>query len=114
MQPCLRRCYATRMVLRRAVLTAALLLTLATAALAQAPVSYRLSFPEPEHRWMQVEVTFSEVPSGPLTFRMSRTSPGRYALHEFAKNVFDVRVRNGKGTSLSPSRPDLHRWTVTG
>ena len=45
---------------------------------------------------------------------MSRTSPGRYALHEFAKNVFDVRVRDGKGTALVPSRPDLHQWDVAG
>ena len=81
---------------------------------AQAPVSYRLSFPAPEHRWMQVEVTFSDVPSGPLQVRMSRTSPGRYALHEFSKNVFDVRVRDGKGTALTPARPDLHQWDVAG
>ncbi len=63
---------------------------------------------------MQVEVTFSEVPPGPLQVRMSRTSPGRYALHEFSKNVVDVRVRDGKGTALTPARPDLHQWTVTG
>jgi predicted metalloprotease with PDZ domain len=81
---------------------------------AQAPVSYRLSFPEPEHRWMQVEVTFADVPPGPLQVRMSRTSPGRYALHEFAKNVFDVRIRDGKGTPLTAARPDLHQWNVGG
>lgn len=82
------------------------------AALAQAPVDYRLSFPAPEHRWMQVEVTFREVPPGPLQVRMSRTSPGRYALHEFAKNVFDVRIRDGKGQALTATRPDLHQWDV--
>lgn len=45
---------------------------------------------------------------------MSRTSPGRYALHEFAKNVFDVRIRNGQGSELTASRPNLHQWNVTG
>jgi predicted metalloprotease with PDZ domain len=80
----------------------------------QAPVEYRLSFPEPEHRWMQVEVTFRDVPTGPLQVRMSRTSPGRYALHEFAKNVFDVRLRDGKGTALAATRPDLHQWDIAG
>ena len=45
---------------------------------------------------------------------MSRTSPGRYALHEFSKNVFDVTMRDGKGTPLTPTRPDLHQWNVTG
>lgn len=63
---------------------------------------------------MHVEVTFSEVPTGPLQVRMSRTSPGRYALHEFAKNVFDVQVRDGKGGALTPTRPDLHQWNVAG
>jgi predicted metalloprotease with PDZ domain len=73
-----------------------------------------LTFPEAEHHWMQVEVTFRDVPAGPLQVRMSRTSPGRYALHEFAKNVFDVRVRDGRGNALTPERPDLHQWTVAG
>ena len=68
----------------------ALVAGLVAPAAAQAPVSYRVSFPTPEHRWMQVEVTFADVPAGPLEVRMSRSSPGRYALHEFAKNVFDV------------------------
>jgi predicted metalloprotease with PDZ domain len=102
------------MTLRRALLTACLVLATAVAAFAQAPVEYRLSFPEPEHRWMQVEVAFREVPAGPLQVRMSRTSPGRYALHEFAKNVFDVRVRDGKGNALMPTRPNLHQWDVAG
>jgi predicted metalloprotease with PDZ domain len=97
-----------------AMIVVLLLLPAATAAQAPAPVEYRLSFPEPEHRWMQVEATFREVPSGPLHVRMSRTSPGRYALHEFAKNVFDLRVRDGKGTALTPERPDLHEWDVAG
>ena len=51
----------------------------------QAPIRYQLSFPQPEHRWMQVEVLFPEVGTAPLAVRMSRSSPGRYALHEFAK-----------------------------
>ena len=102
------------MIVCRLALTALVFLTASTAALTQAPVSYRISLPTPEHRWMQVEVTFTEIPAGPLQVRMSRTSPGRYALHEFAKNVFDVRVRDGKGTAIVPSRPDLHQWDVAG
>ncbi|MGH9176115.1 MAG: M61 family metallopeptidase, partial [Vicinamibacterales bacterium] len=101
------------MLVRRLTLTAFLILA-TTAAFAQAPVSYRISLPAPEHRWMQVEVTFTEIPAGPLQVRMSRTSPGRYALHEFSKNVFDVRVRDGKGTALAPTRPDLHQWDIAG
>jgi len=102
------------MTIRAMALAVFLVIGATAAALAQAPVSYRVSFPAPEHRWMQVEVTFEGVPAGPLDVRMSRTSPGRYALHEFAKNVFDVRVRDGRGRTLTPTRFDLHQWTVTG
>ena len=50
-------------------------------------ITYRITVPEPQHHWMQVEVTLEQVPAGPLELRMSRTSPGRYSVHDFAKNV---------------------------
>ena len=75
-------------------------------------IEYTLSFPAPEHRWMQVEARFPNAPAGPLQLRMARTSPGRYALHEFAKNVFDVAIVNGKGQRLTATRPDPHQWDV--
>ncbi|MDP1570095.1 MAG: hypothetical protein Q8L86_08835 [Vicinamibacterales bacterium] len=99
---------------RRVLLAIGIWLVLAAPAFAQAAVEYRVSFPAPEHRWMQVEVAFRDIPAGVLDVRMSRTSPGRYALHEFAKNVFDVAVTNGAGAPLTPARPNLHQWAVSG
>lgn len=86
----------------------------ATSTANQTAIEYRVMLAAPEHRVLDVEVTFAGLPAAPLEVRMSRTSPGRYALHEFAKNVFDVRARDGHGKTLSPDRPDLHRWTVSG
>jgi predicted metalloprotease with PDZ domain len=77
-------------------------------------VSYEFSFPEPEHRWMQVAITFSELPSAPLSLRMSSASPGRYARHDFAKNVFDVRAEDGAGNPIEPTRSGMARWDVEG
>jgi predicted metalloprotease with PDZ domain len=91
------------------LLIAVVIVLFSSAAWAQA-VEYTLSFPAPEHRWMQVQVRFPNVPAGTLQVRMARTSPGRYALHEFAKNVFDVAAVNGKGQSLTAARPDPHQW----
>jgi predicted metalloprotease with PDZ domain len=98
----------------RPVLLAIVLLTAAAHAFAQAPVRYRLAFPEREHRLMEVEATFADVPDGPLQLRMSRSSPGRYAVHEFAKNIVDVRITNEQGGTLTVSRPNPHQWNVTG
>ncbi|MGB7218889.1 MAG: hypothetical protein WBD07_08775 [Vicinamibacterales bacterium] len=79
---------------------------------AAAPVRYRFSFPEPQHRWMQVEATFPELGPAPLELRMSRSSPGRYSLHDFAKNVYDVHAYGADGLEIPTSRPDAYGWTV--
>ena len=88
-------------------------------AFAQAPVTYRVSFPAPEHHYAQIEVTFPNLPAGMLEARMSRSSPGRYALHEYAKNVFELQAFDGKGkvltadaaesVSMGHRRPRRHR-----
>jgi predicted metalloprotease with PDZ domain len=79
---------------------------------AQSSVAYRLTFPAPEHRWMQVEMTLTDLPPGPLELHVSRSSPGRYALHEFAKNVYDVQITDNENRSLAITRPNLHQWRV--
>jgi predicted metalloprotease with PDZ domain len=81
---------------------------------AASPIQYRLSFPEPQHHWMQVDASFAELGSAPLELRMSRSSPGRYSLHDFAKNVYDVHVFDAAGRELPATRPDPYGWTVTG
>jgi predicted metalloprotease with PDZ domain len=81
--------------------------------LGESPISYRFTFPEPEHHWMQVEATFADLGSGPLELRMSRASPGRYSLHDFVKNVYDVHVIGANGRELETARPDPYGWTVT-
>lgn len=81
---------------------------------AAAPIRYRLTFPEPQHRWMQVEASFSELGSGTLELRMSRSSPGRYSLHDFAKNVYDVHAFAAGGRQLQTTRPDPYGWNVAG
>ena len=78
----------------------------------QTAISYRFSFPEPQHHWMAVEATFTDVPAAPLELRMSRSSPGRYSLHDFAKNVYDVTAKGPDGRSLTLTRPDPYGWTV--
>jgi len=74
-------------------------------------VAYRFTFPEPQHHWMQVDASFSGLGPGPLELRMSRASPGRYSLHDFAKNVYDVEAQDDTG-SLELTRPDPYGWTV--
>jgi predicted metalloprotease with PDZ domain len=101
--------------MRYAIRTAPLFVWLvAASAFAQAPVTYRLAFPAPEHHYAEVEVTFPALPAGTLEARMSRSSPGRYAIHEYSKNVFDVKAFDGKGKALVATRPNPYQWNVSG
>ena len=92
----------------------ALLLAAAPAA-AQQSVEYEIRFPNRAHHEAEVTATFRGVPAGrPLQVRMSRSSPGRYALHEYAKNVYAFRAADGGGRALVPTRPNMHQWDVAG
>jgi predicted metalloprotease with PDZ domain len=81
---------------------------------ADVPINYRFTFPEPHHRWVQIEATFPEVGTAPLELRMSRASPGRYALHDFSKNAYDVHAFGADGREIATTRPDPYGWTVAG
>ena len=77
-------------------------------------VEYRLVFPEPAHRWLVVEATFADLPQESLVVRMSSASPGRYARHEFVKNVIELAATDGAGRPLPTTRPDASSWSVAG
>lgn len=76
--------------------------------------SYMMSFDNAVHHEALITATFPELKTYAVTVRMSRTSPGRYALHEFAKNVFNLSASNSKGEALDIRRLDPYSWEITG
>lgn len=95
------------------VVLAACTLAVAGAQRAAQPVVYRITFPDAAHHVADVEVTFTGVAAGSLRAVMSRSSAGRYALHEFAKNVYDVHATDQQGHDLPVARPNPYEWDVT-
>ena len=98
----------------RVVASLSVAVLMSVPAAAQAPVTYRVAFPAPEHHYAVIEVTFPNLPPVTLETRMSRSSPGRYALHEYAKNVFELQAFDGAGKELPVSRPNPYQWDVAG
>ena len=66
----------------------------------QKPVFYSVSFPNAVHHEAEIVITVPQAPSGALKFRMSRSSAGRYATHEFGKNIYNVKASNVDGSPL--------------
>jgi predicted metalloprotease with PDZ domain len=75
---------------------------------------YKISFDNRVHHEAHVHATFTNIKNAEAEFSMSRSSPGRYALHEFMKNVYRVKVTDGAGRPLEYSRPDPYSWKVKG
>jgi len=69
-------------------------------------ISYIVSFPDLVHHEARIELVVSDFSSRTAVFRMSRSSPGRYATHEFGKNVYDVKAFDQNGKTLNVIRTD--------
>ena len=93
---------------------ALLLLCLPISVFGQVPIEYDVSFENAAHHEARITVTWKDIGDAPLQMRMSRSSPGRYALHEFAKNVYKIWVVDGSGNPLSFTRPNAYQWDVSG
>ncbi|MER2996006.1 M61 family metallopeptidase [Pontibacter populi] len=81
---------------------------------AQQKITYNLSFPNAVHHEAEISVTFSGIKSDTLEVLMSRSSPGRYALHEFAKNVYSVKATDSQGKEIKVWKATPHQWNITG
>ncbi len=90
-----------------------LLLCLASSAFAQTHHEYQIAFPNAVHHEAEVSATFKGLEDKVLELRMSRTSPGRYAIHEFAKNVYNVKATDENGNVLPVTRPNPYQWNVS-
>ena len=75
-------------------------------------ISYSVSFPNILHHEAQIAVVAEGIPQQSLVFRMSRSSPGRYATHEFGKNVYDVKAFDKAGKTVLVNRVDGDVYTV--
>jgi predicted metalloprotease with PDZ domain len=82
-------------------LGAAVFSLLFTSAFAQNEISYTVSFPNAIHHEAEISMFIPNVPAGTLKVRMSRSSPGRYATHEFGKNVYHLKAFDGSGKQLN-------------
>jgi len=76
-------------------------------------VRYTVSFPNAVHHEARITATFAGLtPGKALVIRMARSSPGRYALHEFIKNTYYPVATDGSGKLLGIRRPDPYSWEV--
>ncbi|HJW18774.1 MAG TPA: PDZ domain-containing protein [Flavisolibacter sp.] len=73
---------------------------------------YEFAAPNAVHHEAEITVSVTGARPGPVVFRMSRSSPGRYATHEFGKNVYNVSATDGNRKTLLVTKTDGDVYTV--
>jgi len=81
---------------------------------AQTTNNFEISFKNAVHHEAEIQAEFNDLKGDNLSVRMSRTSPGRYAIHEFAKNVYGLSAFDGQGNKLNINRSDPSQWDIEG
>src|SRR4051794_8699525 len=77
-------------------------------------IRYQFSAPNALHHEAEIVVNADGITSPVAVFKMSRSSPGRYAKHEFGKNVYNVMAFDAAGKPLKVEKGDADVYTVAG
>lgn len=75
-------------------------------------ISYKVAFPNAVHHEARISLSVTGLQQKAAIFKMSRSSPGRYATHEFGKNVYDVTATDQQGRPLEIRRIDGDAFEV--
>lgn len=75
-------------------------------------ISYKVTFPNAVHHEARISLSVTGLQQKAAIFKMSRSSPGRYATHEFGKNVYDVTATDQQGKTLDIRRIDGDAFEV--
>ena len=100
--------------MKKLLLTSAIALFAGVVLAQPAPkaIYYAISFPNAVHHEAEIVMTIPNAPVGTIKMRMSRSSAGRYATHEFGKNVYNVKAFNVDGTALAVKQIEGDVWEI--
>lgn len=78
----------------------------------QDTISYTISFPNAIHHEAVISIHIKNGGTQNIKAIMSKSSPGRYAIHNFAKNIYNVKALDSEGKSLPIKRIEPNAWLV--
>jgi predicted metalloprotease with PDZ domain len=79
-----------------------------------ATITYSLDLAKVQQHELDITVNFPAVRPGIFRVRMPQSSPGRYAQHNFAKNVYDLKAYGADGNEIAVHQEDIATWVVAG
>ncbi len=81
---------------------------------AQDPIRYQVNLDNVQHHEIDITIDFPSLPQKALVVHMPTASPGRYAIHNFAKNVYNVKATDSEGKPLAVYKKLADEWEIAG
>lgn len=78
------------------------------------PISYTVSLNNAVHHEAQISLVIPKPPQDSFVVKMARSSPGRYATHEFGKNIYDVLAYQADGKQLKIKQIEGDAFQISG
>ncbi|MBS1517090.1 MAG: M61 family metallopeptidase [Bacteroidetes bacterium] len=79
----------------------------------QKEIFYRISFPEKQAHYCEIEITLKENKSPEIIFSMPVWAPGSYLIREFSRNVDNVYAESAEGKILLTEKLSKNTWKVS-
>ena len=77
-------------------------------------IVYTLDLANVQQHELRITVDFPAVSPGVFYVKMPQSSPGRYAQHNFAKNVYDLKAYGAGGAEIAVHPDGIARWAIAG
>lgn len=90
------------------------LIFISTILFAQDPIQYQVNLDNVQHHEIDIIIDFPSLAQKALVVHMPTASPGRYAIHNFAKNVYNVKAMDSKGKTLTVYKRTADEWEIAG
>jgi predicted metalloprotease with PDZ domain len=83
-----------------------------TSVLAQDTITYNISFPNAIHHEAEINIQLENIKTNHIKAIMSKTSPGRYAVHDFGKNVYNLQALGENKAVYQIQRIEPDVWAI--
>ncbi len=75
-------------------------------------VHYQLDLQDVAQNYATITLSFHAATNQPMTLVMASASPGRYARHDFAKNIIDIKAFDANNKPLKLERSGVSNWQL--
>lgn len=98
--------------MKRAFLFLLLSCTYLHSSFSQDTLTYTINFPNAVHHEAEISLHIEDIQANELTAIISNSSPGRYAEHNFGKNVYSMQAYDDDNKSSSIQRVEPNIWAI--